>query len=533
MNPDIKAPLSSGLKWMMLGRLIFLIFATTSEIIKNIDSLSFPPEPMGIYLTLIIAALINLVYLILSYRIKNLFAFAQVQISMDITITSILVYLSGGLQGSFVLFYIPSIMAAAILLGRRASLIYPTISIFMLSFHVLAYKQGFYEELHLDPTWALGYERNFAAIMASLLTQSTAFYLIAILSSYLSRGLKEARFLGGEYAEITPDALVVYDLQGKILSCNSNFSTLCASSSSELIGELMGNAPEPCPEIYTFFKKENPSTSLNLELRHANKNTPFEATALSLFGIAHLKQGTIIKLSNLSNYQETQKLRERNQGLELVREMSASIAHEIRNPLAAMRGAAAEINTHLQDEQDKTLMNILLREVDRLDQTVGNFMDMARMNPPRLRRIDLRHLIEDSVAMLKQNPEATDKTINLTLTGELMIESDADHITQILINLGKNALQAMQPGNTYAINAHDIKDNWISIELTDTGCGIDEAIQKKIFSPFFSTKSTGSGLGLPMVAQLTEALGGSISVQSKPGTTVFSLLLPKSTRKNM
>lgn len=521
------SPLAGGIKWMMLVRLILLILATAAHIIKNAESLTFPPEPIGIYLTLISAALINLVYLILSYKIKNLLLFAQIQINVDIAITTVLVYLTGGLQGNFVLFYTPSILAAAIMLGRRAAVIYPTVVIFILSFHILAYKQGFFTRLSLDPRWLDGYEANFPAIMASLLSQSTAFYLIAVLSSYLSRGLKEARFLGSEYAEITPDALLLYDAQGRIITCNSSFAELCASQRDELHGLSMSEAPEPCPQLYRFFCENGLYRSKIIELRKDKKLTSFEASALPLRAFTENNRGTILKLNDLSAYQERQKLRERNQSLELVREMSASIAHEIRNPLAAMRGAATEINSGLSIEKDRKLMEILLREVDRIDQTVGNFMNMARMSPLRLRRIDLRQLIEDSLTMLKQSPEAAEKEIKVNLTGDLMIDSDADHITQILINLGKNALQALAPGGSYSITAHDIKNEWVSIELHDNGCGIPAEIQKKIFSPFFSTKSTGSGLGLPMVAQLSEALGGTIHVESSPGSTLFTLLLPK------
>ncbi|GEM_PF-6578959 len=511
----------------MFVRLIILILAIASYLIKNAESLTFQLEPISIYICFITAALINLFYLIISYKIKNLSLFAHIQISIDIAITSVLVYLTGGLQSNFILFYIPSILAASIILGRRASMIYPTIIIFIISFHILAYKQGFFYNLHLNPKWLSGYVDNFPAVTASLLSQSTAFYLIAIFSSYLSRGLKEARFLGGEYAEITPDALMLYDNNGKIINCNSNFAKLCASNCDELQGQIMHNAPEPCPDLFDFFKNNNIKKSKIIELRHNKKLTSFEASAFSIHFLTETNRATLIKLNNLSTYQETQRLRERNQSLELVREMSASIAHEIRNPLAAMRGAAVEINSCLTSVKDKKLMNILLEELDRINKTVGNFMNMARMSPLNLASINLNQLIENSVMMLQQAPEADNKQIIVNLTENLKIKSDADHITQILINIGKNALQALPKNGIYTINGKILNKDFICLELCDDGIGIAPEIQQKIFTPFFSTKSTGSGLGLPMVAQLIESLGGTINLSSKPGHTKFTIILPK------
>lgn len=227
------------------------------------------------------------------------------------------------------------------------------------------------------------------------------------------------------------------------------------------------------------------------------------------------------------------KMRERDR-LATVGQMAAGMAHEIRNPLGAIKGAAQLLDDDVAGANVE-FIGIIQEEVDRLDTVLAQFLDYARPMKQRLCRFSINDLIEKTVQLIQQSEEAQPHAIQLRLDPELpTIESDPELLKQVFFNLSKNAFQAMpNPGRLVIASSlegtpeAETQSNRLKIRFSDTGEGIAEKELQSIFIPFFTTKTKGTGLGLAICHRIVTALGGTIEVKSAVGKgTSLSLSLP-------
>ena len=208
--------------------------------------------------------------------------------------------------------------------------------------------------------------------------------------------------------------------------------------------------------------------------------------------------------------------------------MAAHMAHEIRNPLSIIRGAVERLRaSSAVQEADRELLGFLPEEVDRLDKIVSRYLDFARVEPPKLVAEDLATLAQETVAMAQR--ELAEKGVRVEISSPAhlpAIRLDVPRIKQALLNLLLNAVQAMPQGGEIHITLSQLKKQ-VRLDLRDTGMGIPRPQLAKIFEPFYTTKESGSGLGLAMVAKIIEDHRGHIKVHSQPNQgTTFSLFLP-------
>lgn len=204
-------------------------------------------------------------------------------------------------------------------------------------------------------------------------------------------------------------------------------------------------------------------------------------------------------------------------------EMAAGLAHEIKNPLASLVGAIQLLKEDLHYDPDhQRLMEIVLRETDRLSTLVNEFLLFARPPAGRPKMLDLKWAIEEVLELFLKNKNYT-KACNLVreLTPDINVLMDSSHLSQILWNLLLNAVDAVNDGGTVEIHTISLKSNEVQIRIRDDGCGIPEEIMQSIFNPFFTTKSEGTGLGLSIVHRILETYDSRLDIQSKRngGTT--------------
>lgn len=208
-------------------------------------------------------------------------------------------------------------------------------------------------------------------------------------------------------------------------------------------------------------------------------------------------------------------------------ELSAGLAHEIRNPLGSIRGTAEILrDATAVDSPQQEFAGILIKEVDRLNRVVQDFLDFARPAKVEADLIDLNLVVEEVLALAGRMLEKGGTEISFT-SGELSTcPGNAEQLKQALLNLVLNAMQAMPAGGQLAIATHQL-DEGISVEIRDTGSGIAEDRLEKIFDPFFTTRQEGTGLGLAITSRIIRGHGGSIDVVSKIGQgTTFTVELP-------
>lgn len=209
-------------------------------------------------------------------------------------------------------------------------------------------------------------------------------------------------------------------------------------------------------------------------------------------------------------------------------ELSAGIVHEVRNPLAAIKGAVEILEDELaKDSPRREFADLAKKEVERLDKLVGEFLRFARPATLSVQLNDLNKIVESVVSLVENQANTQSVKIEKDLQKNLPeVSVDSEQIKQVLLNLVINSLQAMPSGGLLLLRTFE-KDDFCIIEVEDTGGGIDEKVLPKIFDPFFTTKEKGVGLGLSIAHKIADQHDGNLSATSYNGATAFSLKLPK------
>jgi signal transduction histidine kinase len=228
----------------------------------------------------------------------------------------------------------------------------------------------------------------------------------------------------------------------------------------------------------------------------------------------------------LTNAREIAALEQRRR-LAAMGEMAAGLAHEIRNPLAGLKGAAQFLQTEEVGPDGREMLQVIVDEANRLDVVVGNFLDYAR--PLQLVRASasINQLVSHALGLLRAQGLPARIVATESLAPDLPpIQVDATRVAQVLINLLQNAVQAMPNGGVLTTTTR-LRDDWLEIAVTDTGTGLSQESLTKLFVPFYTTRAGGTGLGLAISRRLVDAHGGEIVVSSEPGRgATFVVRLP-------
>lgn len=234
-------------------------------------------------------------------------------------------------------------------------------------------------------------------------------------------------------------------------------------------------------------------------------------------------------------------LHTRAERLEAVAEMSASLAHEIKNPLASIRSAAELLAKRPSEEDLATLTTLLQRESDRLSRLLTEFLDFARTGMTRAHRLNLATIVREVVALLDQHPQKPDgvRLVPVFPSRDPVVVGDDDLLHRAIFNLVLNAIQASAPGGEVKIELaelgrHQLPSQAVAfarggvmLRVIDQGEGIAPQIRNRLFEPFVTTKTQGSGLGLSIVQRAIDSHHGFVLVDSSDTGTTFSVILPK------
>ncbi len=275
-----------------------------------------------------------------------------------------------------------------------------------------------------------------------------------------------------------------------------------------------------------------------LSQRRHNRDFPEEIQEiLTIFGnevtTAYHRNLTIERIRK----EERERLR--LQHLASLGQLTAGVAHEIRNPLNTISTAAETLlRKKLAPEDADELKNYILEEVNRLNNILSDFLNLSRLKPPSIADVEIQALI-DQVLMTLEGRSSSGITFHKNIPESLQtIQTDANLLYQVLLNLGINALEAVEARcveepefkcsqGRVAFN-FERRDENITISVSDNGVGIEPDDREKLFEPFFTTKENGTGLGLAITYNIIQALNGSIECSSRPGESVFTIRLPQS-----
>ncbi|MFH0940024.1 MAG: ATP-binding protein [Planctomycetota bacterium] len=511
-------------------------------------------QPTGLIATIVCA--LTILYLLIARRSERVPRLAPrlalAQVFVDILLISVLIWHTGGVESQFVVLYLISICAAPFVLKWNVSILAAAVAATLFSLLTLGYSLGWIPETFAKQPGVDIHKftnLNLLDFARLLLLPIGAFFLTGLLAGTLARRLASARLMHKEILEGIGEGILVVDNNCKVLYYNGEAQRLLGvkdkleqMSLMQLLGETVNR------QTRSVFAS---NVAARTEINHQRLDGSFVPLVARISSLTDPEEGAsraaILALADNTTEKKMEEFLKHRQRIETMGQISATIAHEIRNPLASIRGAVQELGRSLQiPENKKILLDIVLSESDRLDQIITDFLRFARMRPPRLQLTDLGRLLADIKLLLTSRPEA--QGISITLSGDEgdPFPADPEQLRQLFLNLGVNAIQALNDRARRELNfrvqvvslyhATGFKQQQlfdridrpgILVEVEDTGCGMSEAIVSHIFEPFFTTKSAGTGLGLAIVGRIVQAHEGLIGVNSRDdqGAT-FRVWLP-------
>ncbi|MDH5510060.1 MAG: ATP-binding protein, partial [Nitrospinota bacterium] len=295
------------------------------------------------------------------------------------------------------------------------------------------------------------------------------------------------------------------------------------------------------PEVEEYLSNINASEKTDKRFQWVY-NTPSSGEAylsmsLSKFAVGGETQGAIAVFEDVTELKIMERSMAESERMAAVGKVAAVIAHEIRNPLASLSGSIQMLSSDLSsilDENNTKLMNITIREADRLNNIITEFLDYSSPRKPCFREAGLDEILNELVILLKSGSRLPDSVeIKINTEQGLRAIMDPERVTQVLWNIVLNAVDAMPDGGRLTIEVNlwtdraSAEGKWIRISLDDNGEGMTKETLDNIFEPFFTTKTRGTGLGLPSARKIMESHGGRIEAKSTPGEgSCFILWLP-------
>ncbi len=533
---------SSGVKWLIPFRTIIIILSVVVVYLSGGGYSNFPFVPLPIFGLLSSLFVLNIVYsLIGNYFSNKLSLFIMTQMFIDIVVESGLVFFTGGVNSHFVYFFFVSIMTGSILLTRRVSAIFACLCTIGLSSVTVMHLTG--TMISHIPDIYFPNNIDSEVYLARMLTVTLAFFLVAFLSGLLQSQLAIAKILNNEILQNMPEGVVVFDNSDKIVFLNEEFRRVFSNGgSSPYIGmhvdKLFSN--EPLNSLrQTIIDGRNYRFEMT-SLENCN-NKPLEVR-VSPIGSTANKKGVVVIFIDLSLRNRVEEAERRAERFEAVGEMAAGLAHEVRNPLAAVSGSIQEISGCFSEgSPNRKLCDIIISESNRLDSIITEFLQFARVRPIHITRCDINKLLSEVKLLASKNCNYSDVSIHLEIEKDtnMIIKADADQIKEVCMNIAINACSAMNgKGNLWikceASKIPDLYSNkrnrekqGILMIFLDDGPGLKQGVEEKIFEPFFTTKPKGTGLGLSLSKKIINSHNGFMWVESpKNGGAKFFCWLP-------
>ena len=468
------------------------------------------------------------------------------QLGCDAVVVSAFIFLTGGVTSYFSSLYALPIIAGSVIQFRRGGLMVATLSGVLYVGIVLTQ--------YLPPSiapdlWLVANATMLptrAAAQYVILLNLFGFFTVALLSGSMAESVRSAgarlerasndladlQALNQNVIDSLPSGLVTTDPSQHVLTFNHAAERICGMSAEAVVGHPVAEVLQLPAELTEAFKRGLGRTGAR-RLEHKFRRGDGRAIDMGL-SATHVDTpngtaGFLITFQDLTDVKRLERDAQLQSRLAAVGEMAAGIAHEIRNPLASMSGSIQILRADLPlNEEQAQLMDIVLRESDRLNTTIKSFLEYARPHRFAIARFDLRRVIQDAGLLLRNSADVRDShTVDIAVPDDpIWFEADEGQITQIIWNLATNGLRAMPDGGALQLGASaDGADVVITVE--DHGVGIAAEAVESLFQPFHGSFAKGSGLGLAIVHRIVTDYQGVIKVDSTPGRgTTFSVRLP-------
>jgi two-component system sensor histidine kinase PilS (NtrC family) len=542
----MSATLRQKLLWLIAGRAAVVTLLLGSAILilaKRPDAFAIDPFFFLIGLTYALTAVYSLA---LKYTERHRWL-VDLQLAWDSVIVSATVLLTGGINSSFSSLYALPIIAASTVQSRRGGLLVGILS--SLSYAALVLLQYFGDGL-LPATLSVTLPPMRLALFTTGLNVF-GFLAVAGLSGYLAEGLRRAegrlarastqladlQAFSQHVIDSLTSGLATTDIDGGILTFNRAAEAITGIPSAEAIGSSAAVVLQLPRDFAGLFgaidgRPRLPRLEFNFERRDGREIELGLSTASLI--TPRGETGFVLTFQDVTEARRLEREARVQQRLAAVGEMAAGIAHEIRNPLASMSGSIQILRQELPLSTDQSqLMDIVLRESERLNETIRSFLAFARPQPLTSTRMDVRTVISETARLLQNDAQLAD-THEIAVDvppHEVWFEGDESQIRQIVWNLSTNGLRAMPGGGRLrlAVASQGDAGNGGVVVLTveDEGTGIGPEDLDGIFQPFRSSFARGTGLGLSIVQRIVSEYNGEVQVTSERGHgTTVAVRLP-------
>jgi two-component system, NtrC family, sensor histidine kinase PilS len=510
---------------------------------------SFPVDPFFFLIGLTYG--VNVIYLATLRFAENRGWLIDLQFAVDAVVVSAFIHVTGGVTSYFSSLYVlPIIAASAVRYGRTAIQVATFSAVLYLALVTAQYvPQDYLPPLLLTPTPSAELPTlRFAQY--TVFINLFGFLAVAWLSRSLAESLRSAdarledashqiedlRAFNEHVIDSLLSGLVSADADCRIRTFNRAAATITGIPVAEALGVDAAKLLQVPPHLRPSLTGLTENQSLRVDLIYKTGDSRLIDLGLTATTIAFPdgRPGYLFVFQDVTTIKRLEREARLRQRLAAVGEMAAGIAHEIRNPLASMSGSIQLLREELplSDEQAQ-LMDIVLRESERLNHTIGSFLAYARPQRAAASRLDVRTVVEDAAALLRNSADVRDTHhVDVDVPVKpVWYEADENQIRQIMWNLATNGLRAMKSGGRLRLSVCEVQDatgpGEVVIAVQDEGCGIPADEIDSIFQPFRSTFERGTGLGLATVHRIVTDYNGTIQVQSTVGAgTTMRVRLP-------
>lgn len=528
------------LVWLVVSRAAVLgvLFLITISIGRN----SIYAWPVT-FLVLVVSAL-SLIYAVALKANVPPKTLIPLQLVNDVLLVTWLVYRTGDVESPFTALYLVIIFAASLLSSRGgilaitlfAVLLFSSLSLTILT-GVVPRSAEFAAYLH-ESLQSVQYNFSFtvvAILAVSILSTSLADRQLRadIDLEAATLRLQNLRAFNERVIESMRSGLVTADLDGMVATFNRAAEEITGHAASDVIGQPVSSLFGDIISTVLAHRETDGTRPFRSDVvlaRPGGGQVHLGYNAAPLTSADGTTTGIVIIFQDLTEVFELEQEVRRQEKLAALGAMAAGLAHEIRNPLASMRGSIQVLAGELAlDDDQQRLMEIVLRESERLHRTVSDFLSYARNAPLTPQEFDVRQAIADSVTLLRNSPELRPghQIAEVLPEHEVRFVGDTNRIRQVFWNLARNALQAMPDGGRLTVRLEQAPSGSVWITIGDQGAGMTPAQVDRLFEPFTPSSTGGLGLGMAIVHRLVSDHGGRVTVESAPGAgTTVQVWLP-------
>jgi len=527
------------LQWVYVGRVLLAVVVFVAA------AFYFAAVPPQVILVLAIAAMASLVASGMSAFYTHFLrrpptpTYLYAQIIFDLALVTTVVHFTGGSQSDFSSLYILVIAVSAVLMPLASSLLLTTLA-------ALVYVA--------DVVWGHPHAMTVVVVL-----QIIVFLAVAVATGWLAsrvrvvgmeredlkREVKRLRLEAGDILRNIGSGVVTVDGEGNLAYANPSAEVLLGFRAEDYLGRpalavLDARSHELAAAIVA---TQQPGAGRTLRadgrVSHDGRSFAIGMTTTALDTSDEGPPSVTAIFTDISDQKRIEELNLRTERLEAVAELSASLAHEIKNPLASIRSSVEQLTQMAQGGDDERFLGqLVIRESDRLSRLLNEFLDFARVRVALSKPVEVAQLCRSAVELVRQHPDCRPETEIRVIADDVTVEGDDDLLHRVLVNLVLNAVQAA--GGTVHITVEGRRaraeelprgakiERPVLLRVADDGPGIPAELRERLFDPFVTGRVGGSGLGLAIVQRAVQAHRGMIFVESQSGRgSTFTILLPE------